>query len=272
MQSTDQSGTGAEALATRVFGDPRLPRIVLVHGFTQSSRSWSDVGRHLAAGYHVIAVDLPGHGASETVRAEGLDATARLLKAVGGDAVYVGYSLGGRVALRLATMSPKFVRALVLVSASAGIADENERAKRRKSDHDLADRLDPREETSEGLTVADFLDEWLAQPLFEDLSIAAQDRASRIHNSRQGLAHSLRSIGTGSMNPLHPMLKKLTMPVLCLAGERDERYVKEARALCAAIGENASCKVVANCGHAVPFEHRDEFLTIVREFLSTVLA
>jgi len=52
-------------LATRTWGDPGGPVVVLVHGVAASTATWWRVGPALAErGYHVLAVDLPGHGAS----------------------------------------------------------------------------------------------------------------------------------------------------------------------------------------------------------------
>src|SRR5579864_6067391 len=93
-----------------------MARFVLVHGFTQTGRSWQPVARRLAdAGHDVSTPDLPGHGARTGVRAD-LAETAELLADEGGPACYVGYSLGGRVCLHLALQRPGVVERLVLLS------------------------------------------------------------------------------------------------------------------------------------------------------------
>ena len=75
----------------------------------------------------------------------------------------VGYSMGGRVALHLALGAPERVAALVLESASPGIADAAQRAARVKSDEALADDI-------ERLGIEAFVDRWEAQPLFASQS------------------------------------------------------------------------------------------------------
>ena len=62
------------------------PRVVLVHGFTQTLASWRPVADDLAADHRVVLVDAPGHGASAAVRAD-LATTAGLLAEAGGRAV-----------------------------------------------------------------------------------------------------------------------------------------------------------------------------------------
>ena len=103
------------AAATRGRG----PRLVLVHGFTQTGRSWAAAADHLAAGHEVVAVDAPGHGDSATIEAD-LPAGADLLGATGGRATYVGYSMGGRLCLHLAVARPDLVERLVLVERDGG--------------------------------------------------------------------------------------------------------------------------------------------------------
>ena len=68
---------------------------------------------------------------------------ARLLGEAGGRAAYLGYSMGARFCLHLALARPDLVDGLVLISGTAGIDDDGERAARRRADEALADRLDP---------------------------------------------------------------------------------------------------------------------------------
>ena len=58
------------------------PRVVLVHGFTQTLASWGPLADRLRAHWQVVRVDLPGHGGSDAVRAD-LPEAARLLAAGG---------------------------------------------------------------------------------------------------------------------------------------------------------------------------------------------
>ena len=85
------------------------PRLVLVHGFTQSGRAWGPVGDALAARATVVALDAPGHGRSAGVDADlpgGADLMAATAEAAGGPAAWLGYSMGGRYALHVALRRP----------------------------------------------------------------------------------------------------------------------------------------------------------------------
>jgi 2-succinyl-6-hydroxy-2,4-cyclohexadiene-1-carboxylate synthase len=258
----DRPVTAALAHTERGSGE----RVVLVHGFTQNGRSFEQIVRRLASSYEVVTVDLPGHGGSTDVAARDLDETARLVGEVGGAATYLGYSLGGRVCLTLALASPHLVDRLVLISATAGIIDATERASRRISDDHLADELDP--PNGAGIDLDSFLDRWLAQPLFADLGPEAQDRGPRRENTPAGLAHSLRTVGTGTQIPSYERLGEITAPTLLVAGSKDEKFSALARAMAAAIGPQAAVALVEGAGHAAPFEAPERFLALVGEWLA----
>jgi 2-succinyl-6-hydroxy-2,4-cyclohexadiene-1-carboxylate synthase len=236
------------------------PRVVLVHGFTQTGRSWGVVADDLARDHEVVTVDAPGHGGSAGVAAD-LPSGAALLGAAGGEAVYVGYSMGGRLALHLALSRPDLVDGLVLLGATAGIEAMDERAARRTADEALAAALE-----RDGLDA--FLGQWLAQPLFASLSAEAADLDDRRRNTAAGLASSLRLAGTGTQEALWDRLGTLTMPVLVLAGERDDRFAALGRRMADAIGTNATFAVVPVAGHAAHLEEPRAFLALLRPWLA----
>jgi 2-succinyl-6-hydroxy-2,4-cyclohexadiene-1-carboxylate synthase len=233
---------------------------VLIHGFTQSARSWGAIGAALAARHAVIAVDAPGHGQSAGVVAD-LPAGADLMAATaGGDASWLGYSMGGRYALHVALRHPGVVRRLVLVSATGGIDDPAERAARREADEALAVKAE-----AEG--VAAFVAWWLQRPLFATLPRDAAAVESRLGGTSAGLASSLRLAGTGTQQPLWSQLPELGMPVLVVTGELDAAYRAHGRRLVESIGPNASLAVIEGAGHACHLEAPDAFLAAVAPFL-----
>ena len=236
-------------------------RVVLVHGFTQTSRCWAPFDDLLDPGYEHCALDAPGHGI-----AAGLDldmaATASHLAAAGGDGVYLGYSMGGRMCLRVALDHPDRVERLVLISSSPGLADAGARRTRVERDNALADRI-------EAIGVAAFLDEWLAQPLFAHLPPARAHRDERLRNTAAGLASSLRRAGTGAQEPVWNRLAELSMPVLAIAGSLDEHYVDLAQRMVAAIGPNATLAEIAEAGHSTHLEAPDATARAINDWLAS---
>jgi len=237
--------------------------VVLVHGFTQTLAAWGPVAERLAGRWQVVRVDLPGHGGSGGVRA-GFSEAAGLAREAEGVGVECGYSLGGRLCLRLALDRPDLVQGLVLVGASPGIADPGARAERRAADEALAERVE-----REG--VAAFLDRWLAGPLFATLPAEAAGRADRLANTAEGLAYALRRLGTGAQEPLWDRLGRLRPPTLLVAGDRDAKFAAIAGEMAAAIGRHARVALVPGAGHAVHLERPAELAALVEELLAAAL-
>lgn len=228
---------------------PPPDRLVLAHGFTQTARSWSRVEQLLADrldDVEILAVDLPGHGDCPAPPDADLWASADHLVAVGGDAHYVGYSMGGRVALHAALRAPGPVRSLVLIGATAGIDDSDERAARRAADERLAQRI-------EAIGTEAFVDEWLSGPLFAGLDRESAHREDRLRNTPAGLAASLRATGTGTQDPLWGRLGEITVPVLVLAGEHDAKFRALGERLAAGLPD-ATFEVIVAAGHSVHLE------------------
>jgi 2-succinyl-6-hydroxy-2,4-cyclohexadiene-1-carboxylate synthase len=239
------------------------PRVVLVHGFTQTHVSWMAVATDLDEDHRVVAVDLPGHGGSSEIHTD-LAGTARLLADAGGRATYVGYSLGGRVALRLALDRPDLVDGLVVLGATAGIDDPAARAERRRSDAELAERI-----VTDG--IPRFLREWVAQPLFDGLEPLPADRASRLANAPSGLAASLRLAGTGTMDPpWWDELASLDVPLLACAGERDTKFAALAERLAGTVSGPARAELLEGCGHAAHLQDPTTFAGLVRRFVASL--
>ena len=236
-------------------------RLVFVHGFTQTGRTWRPIAERFAEGYEVVLVDAPGHGGSADFEVD-LAAGAELLGAAGGRATYLGYSMGGRLALHLALSRPDVVERLVLIGATAGIDDPHDRAARRRADDELA-------ATIERDGVRAFIDRWLENPLFARLPADTAALSERRRNSVSGLASSLRLAGTGAQEPSWDRLHALAMPVLVLAGEHDEKFRALGERLADSIGANARFETVPDAGHPAHLERPDAVAEQVERFLAS---
>lgn len=225
------------------------PTIVLLHGFTQTGGSWAATIAALGERYRALAPDIRGHGSRCAAEPVTFDAVAADVLALAPERfALAGYSMGGRIALDVALRAPGRVSRLILIGASPGLRDGEERRARRVADEALADRLG-----REGIEA--FAAEWAALPLLADQphEVAAAARAERLRQSPAGLAAALRGLGTGAMEPLWDRLGELSMPVTLIAGERDAKFRAIAQQMEAAI-PRAALHVVPGAGHAVQLE------------------
>ena len=173
----------------------------------------------------------------------------------------VGYSLGGRIALRAATRHPERFGALVTIGAGAGIDDPGPRAARADADERMAAWM-------EITPIEEIVPIWERQPLFADQSDALVDeqRPGRLSHDPRELALLLRTAGQGAMDPFWFELGRLSIPVLALAGLRDERYTAAARRI-AREAPNATAAVVLEAGHAAHLQQPVEVARLLVEFL-----
>lgn len=229
-----------------------MSRLVLVHGFTQTGASWASIADELRGdGHEVLTPDL----------ASGPDlwSVAEQLADAAGEATYVGYSMGGRVALHVALARPAAVRGLVLLGATAGIDDDDERRVRREADEALADSIE-----TDGADA--FLERWLAQPMFAGVPPEGRD-AGRCRDAG-ALATSLRSLGTGTQEPLWDRLSTIAVPVLVVAGAEDAKFRALGERLVVALPD-AELALVDRTGHAAHLERPAAFLEVLRPWVAS---
>jgi len=244
------------------------PPLVLLHGFTGSTRNWAPHLPHLATCYRTIGIDLLGHGRTTAptiperygIAASAADLAALLAQIAPEPAYLLGYSMGGRLALYFALAYPQRVRMLILESASPGLADPEARRERVASDMALAQRIE-----AEGIGA--FVRYWENIPLFTSqqrlpVHVREELRQQRLHNRPHGLSNSLRGMGTGEQPSLWEQLDQLTMPVQLIVGELDEKFVDINLRMAAQIPK-AELVVVPEAGHTVNFEQPEHFRAIV---------
>lgn len=198
-----------------------------------------------------LAPDLRGHGRASDRVPVTLDAVLEDLAALSDEPfTLVGYSMGGRIALH-AALAPDLgarVRRLVLIGASPGLADADERANRRAADEALADE-------AEDLAIEVFAARWAQTPVLAGLpaDVRARVHADRLRSTPSGLARALRGLGTGALPSLWDRLGELTMPVELMVGARDAKFRAIAEQM---LAHAPSCEllVVEGAGHAVHLE------------------
>ena len=252
--------------------------LMLVHGFTGAKEDMADWLEPLASrGWHAVAPDLRGHGASaKPVGAEhyGLARLAEEILALA-DALgwarfaVLGHSMGGMAAQMAALSAPERVEALVLMGTGHGAVEGIS-----KSLAEMAVEL-----VAEGgmdllADVMAVLESPLTTEAHRQLVESRPETATvRDRNLRATAPDLYRVLALELLEHEDRLdqLASLSMPVLVLVGEQDEVFLEASRRLAAAIPD-ASLAVVPAAGHCPQLENPEGFWTALAAFLDRVAA
>ncbi len=234
--------------------------------------SWLEIARPLSQDFYCILPDLPGHGRhthGDPSAPLSFDTVTAWLNALLDElnltrVHLVGYSLGGRAALHFACHHPQRLLSLTLESASPGLQDEAERARRRAEDDARAADI-----LSLGMTT--FVERWYAMPLFASLHARprrlARIQAAAARNDPRWMARVVSALSPGRQPPLWDCLPTLNMPILLLAGEQDEKYVQITHRMAARL-PHAQTVILPRAGHNAHAERPARVRAALKAFLS----
>jgi len=250
------------------------PPVVLLHGLGGAAANWRLVAPGLARERRVIVPELPGHGRSEPVAADSLDAFAEAMLAVADaeaalPAPWVGHSFGGVVALRAATLRPDALTGLVL-AATAGITSASRIGEVTvtligiaRPGRFLGRRRRVVARSRLGRTLA--FGWWgVADPAGLDPEMAEAFLAGPPQHTDTLTAGKVL-IAADPRRDLH----LITCPCLCLWGTNDN-WVPLADGMEYARRLRAPLRTIADCGHLLIGERPDAVLRAVREFVSSL--
>ncbi|MEA2272529.1 MAG: hypothetical protein QOI98_1237 [Solirubrobacteraceae bacterium] len=241
------------------------PAIVLIHAGIADRSMWTEHLEPLsAAGFRVVALDLPGFGEAPVTQgdqAPWVDVLDLMDELSIERAALVGNSFGGAVALRAAFVAPDRVTALVLVSApppalepspqlAAAWAAEN--AALERGDVEAAVRA-----VVDAWTLPD------APPALREHVAAMQRRVFALD------ADAAEYVEAPDPVEEHPDgLAQLDVPALVVAGEHDMSDFRDAAAILARTLPQGRHAVIENAGHLAPLETPEVFRELVLGFLA----
>ena len=241
------------------------PRVVLIHGLGQDHQIWAALQGDLAD-HETIAYDLRGHGATMvgdgngTIDQLGEDLIA-LLEWVG-PATLVGFSLGGVVALWVASERPDLVKSVIAVATSSVVG----RA--------AADGLDDRIalfEGGDGAVIEQQLLEdtrlQLANPAVDAQAVAATRIAAVPEPA--GYINAARAVRRMREEPMNERLDRIVLPVLVVCGELDLWCPRRAAEIMLEHLADARFVELDGVGHLITEDAPERLTAIVREWLTT---
>ena len=251
--------------------------LVLLHGWGMNAGVWEGLPEGLHRRFAPVPLDLPGHGgAAHSPEQWSLDhwaracldqAAERAPDGAPGPAVWLGWSLGGLVALQAARLAPERIRALVLLAATPRFV--------RAADWQVA--------VPEG-TLGQFHDGLLADcagtlERFLALQVrGAEDARGVLRRLRAGVAGrpapdpAALETGLGFLREEHLRgpLPDIRAPALWLFGERDTLVPAGAAERVALLMPDARVRVIAGAGHAPWLSHGAETAAVINEFLDGI--
>jgi pimeloyl-ACP methyl ester carboxylesterase len=248
------------------------PPLILVHGLGGSWQTWLENLPALATQHRVVALDLPGFGRSEELASpievsDLVSTVCELMDALGiGRAALGGHSMGGLIALCLATSHPERVSELVLVSAGGVRLSRMRLALIVKSFTAFHALFQVR-----GVPLAfarrPLLRRALLSAALDDWRRLTPELAAEIipPMSAPGFIPAVHAAANAadSVDP-----KLITSPVLLIWGRQDRILpIETARALCNDLAD-ARLVVLDRVGHCAMFEEPDEFNRMTLAFLA----
>jgi pimeloyl-ACP methyl ester carboxylesterase len=263
------------------WGNGDLPTVVLLHGGGLTAHTWDMAALLLRDRYHLLALDLRGHGDSDwspdvadDTNAAMADDVAAFLGHLGRDAILVGHSMGGMAAIRYAARRNERLRALVLVDIGPD---------------SLRDGPIDVEAGRRAIEVRDSIDAFLERALrYQPL------RAPEA--LRYGLIHSLKQIEDGrwtwkqdrrprpeldadaekaarlrDCDELWAAIRAINTPTLVIRGEASRILTAEQAERMTAAMTDARFVTVANSGHSVQSNNPAGFAQALDGFLTAIL-
>lgn len=237
--------------------------LVLLHGFCEDLRIWTETLWTDLSDLPVVAIDLPGFGGSPMAAEPGMDvcagAVSVLMQTLGiGQFVLLGHSMGGYVALEALAQNPRPFAGIGLIHSHPFADDETRIANRRRGIGLL--RSGKQDAYVAQLFPGLFDPEWAsAHPaILNDLTAKAQRYPS------EAIAQALE--GMIARADHSDTLRKAPCPVLIVAGERDVLIPPTMALEAAAMPTVCQIELLADAAHMGMYESPERLARIIRDF------
>lgn len=237
--------------------------LVLLHGYAESMKIWSDFHKTLAQHHHVVLIDLPGHGKSDMIdKVHSMELMADCVKAVIDHLkinciAIAGHSMGGYVSLAFARKYGKFIKGLGLFH-STSLADTDEVKEKREQTVDILKK-----------DHKDFLHGFIPSLFAPETKDLFQEEIQ--HLIREASAISSESLiaaqlGMKDRTSTLDVLINASFPVMFIAGQKDSRLPFENIWVQMALTETAHALILRNVGHMGFIEAKIQTLDYLDSF------
>lgn len=232
-------------------------------------KEWRPIVEALSTTYRCITVTWPGHDGQPlpSTPLHFSNLSRSLLDTLDKHAllpcVWVGYSMGGRLALYTATQSPASCTRLIIESSQPGLDNPVERQTRASIDTKRAQTI-----IEKGLPA--FLKTWYQAPLFQsmqrDHTLMKQLSVWRQQQQKEHMARIIEELSPGRQPSCWSSLPSLSMPVHLLCGQLDTKYTSLMQEMQRALPHATLCSL-PDAGHNTHLEQPHAFLRALQSAL-----
>jgi 2-succinyl-6-hydroxy-2,4-cyclohexadiene-1-carboxylate synthase len=234
-------------------GNPCFPPLVFLHGFLGCKEDWKETIAYFEKYFYCIAIDLPGHGATPYTESILDDLKKEFPK----EAICIGYSLGGRIALQLQHL----FRGIVVLSGHPGLRTPREKIKRWQQDQEWSSKL-------RTLPFPDFLKEWYAQPVFQSLKERPHFLETLLLQRQKQTPCDLAQVLLQLSLAHQPHVEQFSCPALFLCGVKDLKYHE----IYCKLPKTVTVRKVKDSGHAIHLENPSQCAQFILTWLKDTYA
>jgi 3-oxoadipate enol-lactonase len=242
------------------------PPLVLLHAVGTSGSIWWQHVPRLSKQFHVIAVDLSGHGRSpkpeQPVSVEGMaeDLHKTLQKQSLLPAHFVGLSLGGMVAQMLVAKHPSSLASLTLCDTICEVSPDTVKI--------LEERAKAVEKGGMIAILESTLERWFS-PGFASKHADVVAKVKKLLFEADPVINAQTWRAIGKLNVVSQLKSAPKIPALVVNGSLDTGIPPDVgKRLCDLF--DASLMMLSGCAHMAPLEAPDEFMDYLESFLSGI--
>lgn len=234
----------------------QYPTLIFLPGFMGRACDFDELRSRLSD-YDSIGLEIP--------TADSWHGNLQILAdAIPHHSVLIGYSMGARLALGTALLANHKLIGLVLISGNPGLESDSQCKQRWQMDQQWAQRLELENKAS-------FLHDWYEQAVFSHTPhcIRSDEVGRKLTYDSDTWSKVMRVNSLAKQPNYWPTIENLSMPVLAVAGEDDEKYAKIAiRFTQRSQSPLSRAMIFAECGHIVHHEQPEKLSDSIRDYLS----
>ena len=243
------------------------PPMVLIHGWGMTGNIWTDIAKSLSKNYELYIVDLPGMGRSELIEPYSIDEIVdQVYLSTPNNAIILGWSMGGQIAIKLAVKYSNYINNLILISTTPCFVkkDDWDCAVDDKNLLVFASQLTKnREKTMLNFLALQLLGSENSSNIIRDLK---RDFIDTDNENYKGLIPALKLL---RFIDLRTIVSKVRTPSLIISGGRDKLTPCDASLWMQKRIKNSKIKNIETASHLPFISHKKNVLKLISEFLES---